>query len=124
MNYDVARLIMDRKTTKALGGAVVIDDYAFSPTKLISDAESLSQASGGKIIFGEIGAPIPDLNGQMTEDQQANWINRALSGIFNSNDNVIGVNYWVNVGGSTQLWDAEGTPQKAVEVIKNFYGLN
>jgi hypothetical protein len=123
MNYDVARLIMDRKTTKALGGAVVIDDYAFSPTKLISDAESLSQASGGKIIFGEIGAPIPDLNGQMTEDQQANWINQALSGIFNSNDGVIGVNYWVNVGGSTQLWVAEGNPKKAVGVIKNFYSL-
>jgi len=123
MNYDVARLIMDRKTTKALGGVVVIDDYAFSPTKLISDAESLAKTSGGKVVFGEIGAPIPDLNGKMTEDQQANWINQALSGIFNSNNAVIGVNYWVNVGGSTQLWDAEGGPKKAVEVIKNFYSL-
>ncbi len=122
MNYDVAKLIMDPPTTKALGGIVVIDHYVASPTKLATDAVSLAQSSGGKIVFGELGAPIEDINGKMTEDEQADWIDRALNSI-NNITSIIGVNYWVNVGGSTQIWDDKGNPKKAVEVIKKFYNL-
>jgi hypothetical protein len=123
MNYDVASLIMNTATTKALGGIVAIDHYVASPVKLIEDAEILAKKSGGKIVFGEIGVPIPDLNGDLTESEQANWIEQALTGIFNSTE-IIGVNYWVNVGGSTQLWNDDGTPRKAVELIKKFYSLD
>lgn len=122
MNFDVARLTMDPATTKALGGIVVIDHYVDSPTKLASDAKSLAQASGGKIVFGEMGAPIPDLNGKMTEDEQADWIDKALNGLKGIRE-VIGVNYWVNTGGSTQIWDEGGKEKKAVEVIKKFYSF-
>ncbi len=120
MNYDVAKLIMDPATTRALGGIAVIDHYVNSPAKLASDAKSLALQSKGKIVFGELGAPIPDLNGQMSEDEQADWINQALGSIFKTPE-VIGINYWVNVGGSTQIWDADGNPKKAVEIIKKFY---
>jgi hypothetical protein len=120
MNYDVAKLIMDTSTTKALGGIVAIDHYVSSPDKLVSEAKILARNSGGKIIFGEIGVPIPDINGKMSEDQQAKWINEAFTDIFNSLD-VIGVNYWVNVGGSTKIWNEDGSPRKAVAVIKKFY---
>lgn len=122
MNYDVAKLIMDPTTTEALGNIVVIDHYVNSPAKLALDAGSLAKASGGKIVFGEMGAPIPDLNGQMTEEEQADWIDQALNGLKNVPE-VIGVNYWVNVGGSTQIWDENGKPKKAVEVIRKFYSL-
>lgn len=123
MNYDVAKLIMDPATTRALDGIVVIDHYVDSPAKLALDAKSLAEASGGKIIFGEIGVPIPDLNGVMTEDEQADWIDKALNGLKEVPE-VIGVNYWVNVGGSTQIWDSKGNPRKAVEIIKKFYSSN
>jgi hypothetical protein len=120
MNYDVATLIMDPATTRALGNIVVIDHYVSSPTELALDAKILNKKSGGKIIFGEMGAPIPDLNGQMNNSKQADWINQALSGIFNSPE-VIGVNYWVNTGGSTQIWDEKGNAREAVSVIKKYY---
>jgi hypothetical protein len=122
MNYDVAKLIMDPDTTKALGGIAVIDDYAADPLKITQDAQFLAKMSHGKIVIGEMGAPIPDINGDMTEEQQAAWINQALSEIFNSPD-VIGVNYWVNIGGSTEIWNNNNTPKKAVEIIKNFFKL-
>lgn len=123
MNFDVAKLIMDPATTRAVGGIVVIDHYVNSPAKLASDAKSLAEQSGGKIVFGEIGVPIPDLNGEMSEDEQAEWIDKALNGLKEVPD-VIGVNYWVNVGGSTQIWDKDGNPKKAVEIIKKFYSSN
>lgn len=102
---------------------MVIDHYVNSPAKLASDAKSLAEQSGGKIVFGEIGVPIPDLNGEMSEDEQAEWIDKALNGLKEVPD-VIGVNYWVNVGGSTQIWDSKGNPKKAVEIIKKFYSSN
>lgn len=122
MNYDVAKLIMDSTTTRALGGIAVIDHYVKSPARLALDAKSLALQSGGKIVFGEMGAPIPDLNGQMTEEKQADWIEKALNGLKGIPE-VIGVNYWVNTGGSTQIWDENGNPKKAVEIIKKFYSL-
>ncbi len=120
MNYDVAKLIMDPATTKALGNIVVIDHYVASPLQLATDAVSLAKSSGGKIVFGELGAPIEDINGKMTEDEQADWIGRALNNINNITA-IIGINYWVNTGGSTQIWEENGNPRKAVEVIKKFY---
>lgn len=120
MNYDVANLIMDQQTTQALGGWVVIDHYVASPKKLSQDAAALAQKSGGKIILGEYGAPINDITGQMNEQEQAQWIEQALT-FLSENKTVVGVNYWVNVGGSTGIWDKEGNPKKAVDIIRKFY---
>lgn len=120
MNYDVAKLVMNPDTTKALGSVVVIDHYVASPMQISSDAKMLAKNSGGKIVLGEFGAPIEDLHGQMTEDEQAIWINRVLESLINTPE-VIGVNYWVNVGGSTQIWDNKGNPKKAVDIIIKYY---
>lgn len=120
MNYDVAKLIMDQGTTRALGGIVAIDHYVSSPEQIAVDAKKIAESSGGKVVLGEFGAPIPDLSGQMTEAEQAEWINKALNG-FKKVPEVIGVNYWVNVGGSTQIWDQDGNPKQAVQIIKKFY---
>lgn len=122
MNYDVATLIMDKDTTKALGGVVVIDHYVKTPEKLKSDIEVLATKSGGKIVLGEFGVPIPDINGKLTESEQADWLEKALS-LLSTDQNLIGLNYWVNVGGSTELWDANGNPKKAVVNITKYYSL-
>jgi len=122
MNYDVAKLIMDPATTSSLGGIVAIDHYVASPEQLITDSIKIASSSGGKVVLGEFGAPIPDLNGDMTESEQAEWIGKALEALSNTSE-VVGVNYWVNVGGSTQIWDSEGTPKKAVEIIIKYYNL-
>lgn len=123
MNGDVARLIMDSETTKALGGVVVIDHYVSSPKQLKEDIASLVKQSGGLIVLGEFGAPIPDLHGTMTEEVQAAWIGEALRSVSQVPE-VIGINYWTSVGGSTQLWDSKGDTRLAVQVLKLFFTPN
>jgi hypothetical protein len=54
MNGDVARVIMDKKTTKAMDGIVTIDHYVGTPKKLVSDIGQISRSSGGKNSVGRI----------------------------------------------------------------------
>lgn len=120
MNGDVAKLIMDPTTTSGTGGQVTIDHYVKTPEKLVADITSLVRSSGGTVILGEIGAPIPDIHGQLDDDGQARWLGAALDQVAPIAA-VRGLNYWVNVGGSTALWLADGTPKTAVGILKRFY---
>ncbi|MFC1625682.1 hypothetical protein ACFL1Q_01440 [Patescibacteria group bacterium] len=120
MNGDVAKLIMNPETTNALGGIVVIDHYVATPERLNADINEIAKFSQGKVVLGEFGAPIPDIHGNMNEDQQADWIGRSLA-LLSANPNLIGVNYWTGFGGSTHVWNSDGTPRKSVEVISGFF---
>lgn len=120
MNFDVAKLIMDKATTQALGNIVVIDHYIKDPVKVTRDAQWIASTSGGKVVLGEFGAPIPDIHGNLSEEEQAKWIENGLSAASKAPE-IIGVNYWVSVGGSTRLWNDDGTRRKAADVVKNFF---
>lgn len=120
MNYDVAKLIMDKETTRALGNMVVIDHYIKDPVQVTKDAQAIAKTSGGKVVLGEFGAPIPDIHGDLSEEDQAKWIEDALSAASKAPE-IIGVNYWVSVGGSTRLWNDDGTKRKAADVVENFF---
>ena len=120
MNMDVALLVMDKETTAAMGGVVSVDHYVPSSEKLTKDILALAEKSGGRIVLGELGAPIPDLHGDLNEKEQAAWINNALVGLSRS-PNVLGINYWVGRGGSTKIWKNDGTPTQAVEVLTSFF---
>lgn len=120
MNGDVARLVMDKKTTKALGGAVTVDHYVSTPQKLATDIKGFAKASGGNVVLGEFGAPIPDLNGDLTQTQQADWIDNALKNAAMTND-VVAVNYWTNKASSTALWNEDDSPREAVKTVTSYY---
>ncbi|NMC36483.1 carboxypeptidase regulatory-like domain-containing protein [Candidatus Beckwithbacteria bacterium] len=120
MNGDVAMLIMDPETTKALDGVVVIDHYVESPKRLADDIRRYAQATGGKIVLGEFGAPIPDLHGDMSEQEQAEWLDTAMLALAETPE-LIGVNYWANTGSSTQLWYEDGRPRSAVTVLTKYF---
>ena len=120
MNGDVASLVMDKDTTTALGGIVVVDHYVKDVDTLIKDIRNYAQNTGGKVVLGEFGVPIPDIHGNMSEDEQNEWLKEAFEK-FKQTPELIGVNYWLSVGGSTQLWDGDGMPKKAVETIKKYY---
>lgn len=120
MNGDVARLIMDKETTRALGGIVVIDHYVRSPAQLAEDVRYIAERSGGKIVLGEIGAPIPDIHGDYTDDQQAQWLKESLLELAKI-ESVIGVNYWTGFNSTTQIWNNSGDPGKSVRVLKDFF---
>ncbi len=120
MNGDVARLVMDRETTKALGGLVTIDHYVKTPEQLVKDMEEIALKSGGKIVLGEFGAPIPDIHGALSEQAQADWIGEVLR-LLKRSDVVEGVSYWLSVGGSTEIWTDSGKPRKAVDVLTRYF---
>ncbi len=120
MNGDVARLVMDKKTTKALDGIVAIDHYVKTPEILISDVRRISKASGGKVVLGEFGVPIPDIHGKMSQEEQALWIRTAMSGFIQMPE-VVGLSYWTNTGSSTALWGKDGEAREAVGELTTFY---
>ena len=120
MNADVARLIMDKTTTAALDGLVVIDHYVASGQKLATDIKEIADRSGGQVVLGEIGVPIPDIHGFMSEEQQAAWMDETMSQLTPLRQ-LSGLNYWVNVGGTTSLWEATGPAKKAAGIVKNYY---
>lgn len=120
MNKDVADLIMDQATAKGVGGYVTIDHYVGDAKKLAVDVNQLAEKTQAKIVLGEFGAPIPDLNGEMTEDEQAAWIDEALSEL-RKNSKLYGLSYWVNKGGSTAIWNDNNTPKKAVAVLTKYF---
>ncbi len=120
MNFDVAKLVMNKATTKSMGGIVTIDHYVKTPQQLSSDITHIAQLSGGKVILGEFGAPIPDINGNMSEVEQAEWVRGVLE-LLSENTNVIGLNYWINTGGSTEIWRKDGTSKAAAVELKSFF---
>lgn len=119
MNGDVARLIMDEETSNRLGDLMVVDHYVYSPGRLNNDVTTYAKDSNTRVVLGEFGAPIPDIHGDMTEEQQAEWLKEALT-LLSKNENLVGLNYWVNVGGSTQLWDYDKKRQ-AVDILTDFF---
>jgi hypothetical protein len=120
MNGDVAKIIMDKNTTAALGGIVAIDHYVTTPEQLITDVNDIATKSGGKVILGEWGAPIPDIHGNMTSEQQKEWINKALDGM-SVTDSLLGLNYWTSTGSSTEIWSSSLQPRTAVAVLTKYY---
>lgn len=119
MNGDVARLIMDKPTTAAMGGVVVVDHYVSSAEKLALDIKDFANRSGGTVVLGEVGAPIPDLHGKMTELEQAQWLDDLFTRLEKIPE-LTGINYWTSTGGSTELW-TNGVPKEAVETLTTFF---
>lgn len=120
MNGDVAYLVMDKKTTENLDGVVVIDHYVDDSSELTADIERIKGRSGGNVILGEFGAPIPDIHGEMTEYEQALWLDNTLSELSKV-EGLIGINYWTSFGGTTSIWRSDGIDNSAVSVLTGYF---
>ena len=120
MNGDVAKLIMTPEVTKKIDGVVTVDHYVTTPEKLAVDVDLFASNSNGNVVLGEFGAPIPDINGEMSEDEQAEWIAKTGK-LLTKSKNLEGLSYWVNLGGSTKLWNDDGSKRKAVDALTSIY---
>lgn len=123
MNGDIARDIIDKTTAKLLGGTILVDHYVESPEKFAKDIISIGQKINARIGVGEFGAPIPDLNGWMSENQQAQYVESMLELMYTKSSGVSVLNYWVLSGGSTSLLSDNGVPKKVYYVIKKYFSL-
>lgn len=123
MNGDVAQLVMDQRTSAALGNVITVDHYVKTPVKLEQDVRMFGKDGTRKVFLGEFGAPIPDIHGNMTAQEQATWLDQSLLQLSKV-PNLIGVSYWLSVGGSTELWTDMGVPKPAVSVLKKYFQPN
>lgn len=120
VNGDVAKLFT-REDVQKIGNVLAIDHYVDTPERLVADAKELHENTGADIILGEYGAPIPDIHGDLTEDEQAALIERNMLAIAEHKDFIRGVNYWTTFGGSTRIFESIDKPKKAAAVMKKYY---
>ncbi len=124
MNLDVAKLIMDKATTKSLDSVIVLDHYVASFDQLAQDLKDISKKTGATIVLGEYGAPIPDIHGEMSAIEQSAWLKGALDKLVEIPE-LHGINYWVSHGGSTEIWDSyTGQKKPAAGIIAQYYYPN
>lgn len=120
MNADVARDVLGRGATESVGDAVLVDHYVKTAEAFSRDISDMHDGLGG-IGVGEFGAPIPDIHGEMSEADQATFVDEALSGLIASGKDIPMVNYWVLQGGSTALLRDDGSPKAAYEALAAYF---
>lgn len=121
MNGDVARNMYDKETLSRVGNLVTVDHYINDPQKMSEIIEFFKTNYNSTFMLGEFGAPIPDINGVMTEDQQAAFVDSVLKVLYQKRESVLGVNYWVYADGSTAIVNADQSPRKVTSIIKKYF---
>lgn len=121
VNGDVALKVFTPDVVKKTGNIVVIDHYVRSPKKFIEDVRTLYKKFGTKIFIGEFGAPIPDIHGSMSQEQQAEFVGEMLRYAHLNREIIDGLNYWVLRGGSTSILNDSGTQRLVAAKLKDYY---
>jgi hypothetical protein len=121
VNGDIAKYVLTPEVVAKTGNVVVVDHYVKSAEQMVQDLRNLKEKfPGSKLVLGEFGAPIPDINGTMTQDQQAVFMD-GLLGRVAASGLVSSVDYWTLMGGSTALYDDSGSSRKVVAVLGKYY---
>lgn len=121
MNADIAKQVLTKETVEKTGNVVVIDHYVRTSAQIGEDIRFLNEKFGVPIVFGEFGAPIPDLNGTMNQDEQSDFVRELLQEMYKEKSFVKGMNYWTSVSGSTEIITRDGSLRKAAGTLSDFY---
>ncbi len=120
-NGDVARDIYNHDLLQKAGAVTVIDHYVSSSSRMGRDLDTYASKQGLPIMIGEFGAPILDINGPMSESQQAQFVGELFRQFYTHKSTVIGVNYWVLRGGSTSILNDDGSERQVANVIRDYF---
>lgn len=120
-NGDVARDIYTRDVLQKAGAVTVIDHYIPSTAQYGRDLDAYAKKHGLPIVIGEFGAPIPDLHGTLNEQEQAQYVNELFRQLYVHKKQILGLNYWVLRGGSTQLLNTDGSERAVMQVIRDYF---
>lgn len=118
MNADIAREIIDSATARRLDG-ILIDHYTRRAQDLARDRQAIEDSLDAPVGIGEFGAPIPDLHGSLSEEDQARFIGDALRNLIGSDVPI--VNYWTLEGGSTSLLRSDGNKKPAYDTLAAYF---
>lgn len=121
MNADIARQIITPATVSTFGGSILIDQYTQTPEQFATVLKDLPQKLNARVGLGEFGAPIPDLNGEMTQAEQADYLDLLFGALYLERENVPAVNYWGLAGGSSALVENDGAPRTAYFTVQNYF---
>jgi hypothetical protein len=121
MNGGLAKRMLDQPTINRLGKTVTIDHYIKAPEEMSDYIKYFAQKYNARLVIGEFGAPIPEINGSMTQDQQADFTDQLLREMYRHREKIIGLNYWVLYDSSTALLNQDGSERKAYHVIKKYF---
>ena len=121
MNGGLAKRMLDQNTVDNTGGVVTIDHYIKNSSDMGGFVNYFDNKFKSKVVIGEFGAPIPDINGAMTEDQQATFVDKLMQELVTNRSKVVGINYWDLYDGSTALINPDESPRKVAAVIKKYY---
>jgi hypothetical protein len=121
MNGGLAKRMLDQDTVDKTGKVVAIDHYIKNANEMGAFIDYFHKKYGSKVAIGEFGAPIPDINGSMTEDEQAQFVELLMKELYEHRQQVVGVNYWDLYDGSTAIMNLDKSPRKAAAVIKKYY---
>lgn len=121
MNGGVAERMYDQKTLDSIGNLVTVDHYIKDATEMDTLIKLFKNTYDSKVMIGEFGAPIPDINGPMTQDQQATFTESVFKQLYKNRESVLGINYWDLSDGSTAIMNDDQTSRKVAEVIKRYF---
>lgn len=116
-----AKEVLDAETIKVHGNVVALDHETASSRNYGEYIEYFQKNFQAKTVFSELGAPIPDLHGSMTQEQQAAFLKKVLDELYRHPYDVLGLNYWVYNVGTTAIVNKDGTPRKAASVIESYF---
>ena len=120
-NLDVAKAIINADVVKKTGGVIGVDHYVKSATQFGYDIALLYEMYQAPVVIGEFGAPIPDIHGALTDQEQATLVNDLLEQLYIHKAQVSAVNYWVLAGGSTALLTERNELKPAARVVKQYF---
>jgi hypothetical protein len=121
MNKDIASDILTKDTAAALGGTILIDHYAPLADDYALTIDDLSSRLSARIGIGEFGAPIPNINGAMTDKMQAAFVGNTLTLLAREKPALPLVNYWSIENGSTALVNENGKPKDAYGILADYF---
>jgi hypothetical protein len=104
-----------------MGNLVTIDHYVRDSKDMGEYIDFFTRTFNSKVAIGEFGGPIPDLNGEMTEEQQAMFVTHVLSEMYSRKDSLVGVNYWTLTHSSSSLLNPDYSERKVANVLRDYY---
>jgi len=121
MNGWIAKNMYTSEGLDAIGNTVTIDHYSKNLIDMEDYLKYFRDKFHSKIILGEFGAPIPDINGDMTESEQSLFVSDMMKLFYRYRGSVSGLNYWTLRFGTTRLINDDFTTRKVYETLRRFY---
>jgi Carboxypeptidase regulatory-like domain len=116
-----AKSIFNEPSIASLNRVVTIDHYMRDSRDMGEYIDYFVKKYNARLVIGEYGAPIPDLNGKMTPEEQATFVRHTFIEMYTRRAAIEGINYWTLLDSSTQLLNDDYSERAVVEVVKDFY---